>query len=65
MITTIVDGSFFSSEENGVPIEPGTQIDQPLPKMLPQYKLHTDFSKEADAENLAKIASELSILEPI
>ena len=35
MITTIVDGSFFSSEENGVPIEPGTQIEQPLPKMLP------------------------------
>ena len=32
---------------------------------LPQYMLHTDFSKEAYAENLAKIASELSILEPI
>ena len=32
---------------------------------LPQYRLHTDFSKEAYAENLAKIASELSILEPI
>ena len=31
--------------------------------MLPQYRLHTDFSKEAYAENLAKIASELSILE--
>ena len=35
LLLTIVDGSFFSSEENGVPIEPGTQIDQPLPKMLP------------------------------
>ena len=33
--------------------------------MLPQYRLHTDFSKEAYAENLAKIASELGILEPI
>ena len=32
---------------------------------LPQYRLHTDFSKEAYAENLAKIASELSILEAI
>ena len=32
---------------------------------LPQYRLHTDLSKEAYAENLAKIASELSILEPI
>ena len=35
LITTIVDGSFFASEENGLPIEPGTQIEQPLPKMLP------------------------------
>ena len=32
---------------------------------LPQYRLHTDFSKEAYAENLAKNASELSVLEPI
>ena len=32
---------------------------------LPQYRLHTDLSKEAYAENLAKIASELSVLEPI
>ena len=32
---------------------------------LPQYRLHTDFSKEAYAENLAKIASELRFLEPI
>ena len=32
---------------------------------VPQYRLHTDFSKEAYAENLAKIASELSVLEPI
>ena len=30
--------------------------------MLPQYRLHTDLSKEAYAENLAKIASELSDL---
>ena len=30
---------------------------------LPQYRLHADFSKEAYAENLAKIASELSSLE--
>ena len=35
MITTIVDGSFFASEENGLPIPPGTKIQQPLPKMLP------------------------------
>ena len=26
MVTTIVDGSFFSSEDNGLPILPGTQI---------------------------------------
>ena len=32
---------------------------------MPQYRLHTDLSEEAYAENLAKIASELSILEPI
>ena len=32
---------------------------------VPQYRLHTDFSKEAYAENLAKNASELSFLEPI
>ena len=32
---------------------------------LPQYRLHTDFSKEAYAENLAKIASEPRVLEPI
>ena len=35
MITTIVDGSFFASEENGLPIPPGTKIEQPIPKMLP------------------------------
>ena len=33
--------------------------------VLPQYRLHTDFSKEGYAENLAKIALELSVLEPI
>ena len=33
--------------------------------MLPQYRLQTDLFKEANAENLAKIASELSILEPM
>ena len=33
-------------------------------QFLPQYRLHTE-SKKAYAENLAKIASELSILEPI
>ena len=32
---------------------------------LPKYRLHTDFSKEAYAEKLAKIASELSLLQPI
>ena len=32
---------------------------------LPQYRLHTDLSKEAYADNLAEIASELSVLEPI
>ena len=36
-----------------------------IQQFLPQYRLHTDFSKEADAENLAKIASELCVLEPI
>ena len=33
--------------------------------VLPQYRLHTDLSKEAYAENLAKIASEPRVLEPI
>ena len=32
---------------------------------LPQYSLQTDLSKDIDAENLVKIASELSFLEPI
>ena len=32
---------------------------------LPQYRFHTDVSKEAYAENLAKIATELSVLQPI
>ena len=32
---------------------------------LPQYRLHTDFFKEAYAKDLAKIASELSVLQPI
>ena len=31
---------------------------------LPQYSLHTDLSKDIDAENLVKIASELSFLDP-
>ena len=33
MIVTIVDGKFFSSFENGLPIAPGTQIGLPLPKL--------------------------------
>ena len=33
--------------------------------VLPQYRLYPHLSKEAYDENLAKIASELSILEPI
>ena len=32
---------------------------------LPQYRLHNDFFKEAHAENLANIASELRVLQPI
>ena len=32
---------------------------------MSEYRLQTDLSKEAYAENLAKIASELSVLEPI
>ena len=35
MIATIVDGSFFSSSENGLPLESGKQIEQPLPRMFP------------------------------
>ena len=33
--------------------------------VLPQYRLHTDFSKETYAENFAKIASDLRVLQPI
>ena len=32
---------------------------------LAQYSLYIDWSKESNAENLVKIASELSVLEPI
>ena len=32
--------------------------------VLPQYSLLTDFSKDIDAENLVKIASELSFFVP-
>jgi hypothetical protein len=32
--------------------------------VLPQYSFHTNLSKEVFAENLVKIASELSVLEP-
>ena len=32
---------------------------------LPQYRLHTNLSKDSYAENLAEIASELRFLEPI
>ena len=35
MVSTIVDGSFFSSEENGMSIQPGTEIVNALPRMLP------------------------------
>lgn len=35
MIATIVDGSFFASGETGMPIPPGTTIENVLPKMLP------------------------------
>ena len=33
--------------------------------VLPQYRLHTELSKEANAENLAKIASKPRVLESI
>ena len=32
--------------------------------MLPQYSHQTDLSEDIDAENLVKIASELSFLDP-
>ena len=32
--------------------------------VLPQYSVQTDLSKDIDAENLVKIASELSFLDP-
>lgn len=31
---TVVDGTFFSSSDNGLPVESGTTIEQILPKML-------------------------------
>ena len=31
----------------------------------PQYRNSVDLSKQANVENLAKIASELSVLQPI
>ena len=39
MVATIIDGTFFASEENGLPVEPGTTIEQLLPKMLPGEEL--------------------------
>ena len=35
MVATIVDGNFFSNSDDGLPVEPGTTIEQPLPKMYP------------------------------
>jgi hypothetical protein len=35
MVATIVDGSFFASSDTGMPIPPGTTIEQLLPKMVP------------------------------
>lgn len=35
LITTIVDASFFSSTESGLPIENGQTITSVIPKMLP------------------------------
>lgn len=35
MIATIVDGTFFASSDTGLPIPPGTTIEQLLPKMVP------------------------------
>ena len=32
--------------------------------VLPQYSLQTDLSKDIDAENLVKITSELTFLDP-
>ena len=32
---------------------------------LPQYRFHTDVFKEAYAENLANIAAELRVLQPV
>ena len=49
MIATIVDGSFFSSSENGLPLKSGTNIEQPLPKMFPDE----DFAEAMETTETA------------
>jgi hypothetical protein len=55
----ISKGSFLSP----IPIENCTPTNKILRCL--NDSLHTEFSKAAYAENLVKIASELSVLEPI
>ena len=49
MIAVIVDGSFFSSSENGLPVESGTEIEQPLPKMFPDEEFAEAMEKTESA----------------
>ena len=50
MVVTIVDGSFFSSTENGLPIEPGTTIELLLPKMLEEDEIAAVETTTASVE---------------
>ena len=38
MVTTVVDTSFFSKQNDGIELEAGFQVKQKLPKMLPGQK---------------------------
>ena len=47
-IATIVDGSFFADESTGIPIPPGTTIENRLPRMLPgeEFVMVIETTKE-------------------
>ena len=53
MIATIIDGAFFSSSENGLPILPGTIIEQVLPKMFASKEFGTTMETTEETVNVA------------
>ena len=53
MVATIINGEFFSSNENGLSMAPGTEIQQLLPKMIDAESIKTLEVTKTSVESAA------------